>query len=111
MIVTNLSNAMYGDPFGKSLCHAWGGSPVYLLGRYFMGLQPTTPGYATFTIHPHLSMFNELKCSLPLKNGSVHYHVHDGKIAIRTDRSGGTVITDSGMIELQPHQTVTIANN
>ena len=103
--------AMYGDPFGKSLCHAWGGSPVYLLGRYFMGLQPTAPGYATFTIHPHLSMFNELQCSLPVKNGAVHYHVHDGKIDLRTDHSGGTVITDSEKIELQPQQTVTIANN
>ncbi|WP_070040527.1 amylo-alpha-1,6-glucosidase [Robinsoniella peoriensis] len=27
--------AMYGDPYGKSLCHAWGASPIYLLGRYF----------------------------------------------------------------------------
>ena len=26
--------AMYGDPFGKSLCHAWGASPVYLMGKY-----------------------------------------------------------------------------
>jgi hypothetical protein len=24
--------AMYGRPFGKSLCHAWGASPLYLLG-------------------------------------------------------------------------------
>ena len=25
--------AMYGRPYGKSLCHAWGASPVYLLGK------------------------------------------------------------------------------
>jgi hypothetical protein len=24
--------AMYGREFGKSLCHAWGASPIYLLG-------------------------------------------------------------------------------
>ncbi|MCL2752095.1 MAG: alpha-rhamnosidase [Firmicutes bacterium] len=26
--------AMYGRPYGKSLCHAWGAAPLYLLGRY-----------------------------------------------------------------------------
>jgi hypothetical protein len=25
---------MYGDRFGKSLCHAWAASPLYLIGRY-----------------------------------------------------------------------------
>ena len=25
---------MYGDRFGKSLCHAWGAGPVYFLGKY-----------------------------------------------------------------------------
>jgi hypothetical protein len=29
--------AMYGRPFGKSLCHAWGASPIYLLGKYYLG--------------------------------------------------------------------------
>ncbi len=36
--------AMYGRPFGKSLCYAWGASPLYLLGRYYLGVQPTSPG-------------------------------------------------------------------
>lgn len=28
---------MYGDKFGKSLCHAWAASPIYLLAKYFAG--------------------------------------------------------------------------
>jgi len=32
---------MYGDRFGKSLCHAWAASPIYLLAKYFVGLQIT----------------------------------------------------------------------
>jgi alpha-L-rhamnosidase len=32
--------AMYGRPFGKSLCHAWGASPIYLLGKYYLGVKP-----------------------------------------------------------------------
>ena len=40
--------------FGKSLCHAWGASPVYLLGRYFLGVVPTSPGFATYDVKPNL---------------------------------------------------------
>ena len=32
---------MYGRPYGKSLCHAWGASPIYLLGKYYLGVKPT----------------------------------------------------------------------
>lgn len=102
--------AMYGDPFGKSLCHAWGSSPVYLLGRYFMGLQPTSAGYSTFEVAPHLTMFEHLDCTLPIKSGSVHFRVHDGQVDITTDRPGGTVVTGKDKILLQPNQTVTITN-
>ncbi len=35
--------AMYGRKFGKSLCHAWGASPIYLLGKYYLGVSPTSP--------------------------------------------------------------------
>ncbi len=46
--------AMYGREFGKSLCHAWGASPIYLLGKYYLGVKPTSPGYATYAIDPAL---------------------------------------------------------
>ena len=43
--------AMYGQPFGKSLCHAWGASPIYLLGKYFLGVDASADG---FTVRPEL---------------------------------------------------------
>jgi hypothetical protein len=46
--------AMYGRPFGKSLCHAWGASPIYLLGKYYLGVSPVTAGYETYKIEPSL---------------------------------------------------------
>ncbi|RYF11199.1 MAG: alpha-rhamnosidase, partial [Flavobacteriales bacterium] len=42
--------AMYGRPFGKSLCHAWGASPIYLLGKYYLGVKPTSAAYQTYVI-------------------------------------------------------------
>lgn len=100
--------SMYGDPYGKSLCHAWGASPIYLLGRYFMGLSPTDPGYQTFQICPHLGMFQELDCTLPIKDGKVHFQLHDHQLTISTDRDGGTVINGHHSIQLSPHQPVVI---
>ena len=73
---------MYGDPFGKSLCHAWGASPIYLLGRYFLGVQPLTPGYETYEVKPHTEFFQELDCVVPVKNGSVHIVYRNGELQV-----------------------------
>jgi alpha-L-rhamnosidase len=100
--------AMYGDPFGKSLCHAWGASPVYLLGRYFFGLRPTQAGYATFEIQPHLAYFQKLHGQLPIKDGLVHFKVSRGQLTITCDRNGGTVISQGKRIPLLSNQPVVI---
>lgn len=100
--------AMYGDPFGKSLCHAWGASPVYLLGRYFFGLRPTKPGYKTFEINPHLEKFKELECTLPIKDGVVKFNLKDAKLTIWTNKTGGTVINNGIKISLNKNEELTI---
>ena len=75
--------AMYGDPFGKSLCHAWGASPIYLLGKYFLGVRPTSPGYATYEVKPVTRFFRELDCRVPVKNGIVEIRWKDGRLEIK----------------------------
>lgn len=57
---------MYGDRFGKSLCHAWGASPIYLLARYFVGLQIRDGQRGEYELHPHLEWFRNLECTLPV---------------------------------------------
>ncbi len=57
---------MYGDRFGKSLCHAWSASPIYLLARYFVGLRITDPVRREYELHPHLEFFDSLECVLPV---------------------------------------------
>ncbi len=79
---------MYGDPFGKSLCHAWGASPIYLLGRYFLGVRPLEPGYKTFEAKPRLSYFKKLDCVVPVKGGSVSIKYDGSRLEITSDREG-----------------------
>ena len=72
--------AMYGDPFGKSLCHAWGASPIYLLGKYFLGVRPTSPGYKSYEVKPVTRFFKELDCQVPVGDGVVHLKLREGKL-------------------------------
>jgi hypothetical protein len=53
--------AMYGRPYGKSLCHAWGASPIYLIGKYYLGVQPTKPGYEDYLVKPVLETYSGWK--------------------------------------------------
>ena len=61
--------AMYGRDFGKSLCHAWGASPIYLLGKYYLGVKPTSPGYATYMVEPNLGGLQWMQGKVPTPSG------------------------------------------
>jgi hypothetical protein len=63
--------SMYGRPYGKSLCHAWGASPLYLFGKYFLGVKPETPGYKTFSIRPELGDLQWIEGAVPTPNGEI----------------------------------------
>jgi hypothetical protein len=80
--------AMYGRPFGKSLCHAWGASPLYLLGKYYLGVQPTAPGYSTYTVEPVLGGLEWMEGSVPTPTGDIK--IRCGKEEIRITATEGT---------------------
>ena len=103
----NKQYAMYGDIYGKSLCHAWGASPIYLLGRYFLGLQVTFAGYQTFRIEPHLDHFSHLHSVLPIKNGYVSFDLDNGELTVKTNRTGGTIHIDNKDYQLTKDIAVT----
>ena len=93
---------MYGDPFGKSLCHAWGASPIYLLGKYFLGVRPTSPGYKTYEVKPAVQYFEELDCTVPVGEKSVHIVLSDGNLTV--SECGGTEISAAADREAQKGQ-------
>jgi hypothetical protein len=79
--------AMYGREFGKSLCHAWGSSPIYLLGKYYLGVKPTSPGYATYSIEPNLGGLEWMQGKVPTPSGEISLYVSTKQIKI-TGASG-----------------------
>lgn len=87
--------AMYGRPFGKSLCHAWGASPIYLLGRYYLGVEPTSPGYEEYTIKPQLSDLKWVDGEVPTPFGAIKMKYDKNNIEILADGGKGTLLFKS----------------
>ena len=73
---------MYGDPYGKSLCHAWAASPIYLLARYFLGLRPVTPGGAEYELQPRTDLLKSCKASFPMGGKVLHFAVDNGILTV-----------------------------
>ncbi len=102
--------AMYGRPFGKSLCHAWGASPAYLLGRYFLGVEPTSPGYASWTARPSLGGLAWMKGSVPTPYGCIRIEM-DAETLMVTAPEGighGKIIADGKETGIEGGQTIEI---
>lgn len=76
---------MYGRKFEKSLCHAWSASPIYLLGRFRMGIYNTGIAYSTYEVRPDLGSLKEFEGQVP---------VPGGKVYVKSDRNGVTVFSD-----------------
>ncbi|QNL52267.1 alpha-rhamnosidase [Olivibacter sp. SDN3] len=81
--------AMYGRPFGKSLCHAWGASPIYLLGKYFLGVRPTSPGYETYLVEPELGGLKWMEGKVPTPDGSIEVYCSKQEIRVQADEGRG----------------------
>ncbi|MDR1342515.1 MAG: alpha-rhamnosidase [Prevotellaceae bacterium] len=81
--------AMYGRPYGRSLCHAWGASPLYLLGKYYMGVQPLKPGYGEFCIKPNLGGLQWIEGKVPTAGGDIAVYADAKTIRVTADAGQG----------------------
>ncbi|MFT2008871.1 amylo-alpha-1,6-glucosidase [Pontibacter sp. 13R65] len=82
---------MYGRPFGKSLCHAWGASPIYLLGKYYLGVKPLSPGYATYEVAPVLGGLQWMEGTVPTPNGDINIYCSTSQIKVKATEGTGTL--------------------
>ncbi|MDN3669550.1 alpha-rhamnosidase [Echinicola jeungdonensis] len=87
--------SMYGRPYGKSLCHAWGASPIYLFGKYYLGVKPLSPGYETYEISPELGGLEWMEGKVPTDNGDISVYANSREIKVSADHGIGTLKFES----------------
>lgn len=88
--------AMYGRPYGKSLCHAWGASPIYLLGRYYLGVKPTEAGYARYEVRPTLGGLEWMEGTIPTPNGEIRVKMDRQSISVYATEGEGVLHLPTG---------------
>ena len=98
--------AMYGRPYGKSLCHAWGASPIYLLGKYYLGVQPTKPGYQEYEVRPHLGDLEWLEGDVPTPHGMIHVEMNRQQVKVKASDGQGWLIIDNQRLPIESGKEV-----
>lgn len=87
--------AMYGRPFGRSLCHSWGASPLYLLGKYYLGVKPLSAGYDTYLVAPELGGLKWMEGTVPTPHGEINVYCSRKEIRVRGGEGTGTLRFES----------------
>ena len=88
--------AMYGRRYGKSLCHAWGASPTYLLGKYYLGVTPTQPGFAAYEVKPNLGGLEWIEGDVPAPFGRIHGKFDKKSVSVLSDGGKGVLVLPTG---------------
>ena len=99
--------AMYGSPYGKSLCHAWGSGPILLLCRYVAGVYSTGVAAKTFRVEPRPGRYRAFKATVPVGDGFVYLAYGAPDLTVRADVSGGTFSDGRTETPLKPGETYT----
>ena len=98
--------AMYDGKYEKSLCHAWGAGPIYLFGRYYLGVYATKPGYETFSVEPNLGGLNEISGTVPVNGGVVTVELNKKRLYVMATKPGGTLVWDGNQYPLHPNHAI-----
>lgn len=101
--------SMYGRKFGKSYCHAWGASPLYILGRYILGVYPVKQGYEEYVVQPNLGGIENIKGVVPITDGEIQIDISEEKIKIFADtEKKGHLIWKGEKIEIPCRKEIII---
>ena len=99
--------AMYGRPYGKSLCHSWGAAPIYIIGKYLLGVRPVKPGYEEYVVQPTKGGLEWMEGDVPTPFGKIHVRVDPETVTVRSDGGNGKLVIGQEETPIPPGQTVT----
>ena len=91
----------------RSDSHAWTAHPIYDLLTLVAGIEPSSPGFATVRIAPHLGNLPSLRATFPHPQGNIEVqytrtaHAFDANILLPPNLSG-TFVLGSTMHPLHP---------
>ena len=80
--------AMYGSPYGKSLCHAWGSGPILLFCRFIAGVKTASAG-KTFRVAPTPGHWQSFSVTVPVGEGAVLISYNAPEVTVRASVPGG----------------------
>ena len=100
--------AMYGGKYEKSLCHAWGAGPIYLFGRYYLGVNSTALGYETFEVRPTLGSLEEISGVVPVNGGTCTVKLNKNRLFVLSTKSGGTLVWNDVSYDLIANEPIEI---
>ena len=60
-----------GGPTGGSWDHGWSSGAAPALTNYALGVQPTSPGFATFSVTPHPDGLQWARGTVPTPHGEI----------------------------------------
>ncbi|HEU0183035.1 MAG TPA: alpha-L-rhamnosidase C-terminal domain-containing protein [Agromyces mariniharenae] len=86
--------AMYGRPFGRSLCHAWASGPAAILPEAVLGLRPIGDGWSRFAVQPELGDLAWASAVVPAPSGDIVVVADASTVTVQVP--AGTVLVREG---------------
>ena len=70
---------MYSIKYGRSLCHAWGAAPIYLIGRYILGIEYKD---GKIFVEPQISIVGDFEAEFPCLDGRLSLSCKNGHLVV-----------------------------
>jgi hypothetical protein len=89
--------------------HGWSSGAAPALTTWVLGVQPTSPGFATFTVTPHPSGLTSARGIVPTPRGPilVSWQASGGRVSVQVDAPAGTVWANRPAAATAPAKTTT----